>query len=201
MQELKTILLELLSSQKELTIEQQEMRECQIRMEADLKHHIKRTNQLEEMVKPVHKIWVGLKFIGSLLAIGSLILGLIYSFQRLEANEFKAKQPTIKSIYTQIQSEVPCKIKIHSWHRSKADNERVGGAPKSYHLKGRAMDISAKCVSLQTLAQIAYKHATVIIYKSHIHIDNRLKRKCLVATKGYYRYCVKKGKALLAFKL
>lgn len=33
------------------------IRESQVRMEMDLKYHIKRTDMLEEMVRPIHKLY------------------------------------------------------------------------------------------------------------------------------------------------
>lgn len=54
------------------------VKESQIRIEQDIKHHIKRTDLLEDMVKPVYKAHQGIKWAGILLislgAIASAIL-------------------------------------------------------------------------------------------------------------------------------
>jgi len=39
------------------------IRESQIRMETDLKHHIKRTDDLEEIVLPVHRTFTFFKMV------------------------------------------------------------------------------------------------------------------------------------------
>jgi len=55
-----------------------EIRESQIRMEDDLKYHIKRTDLLEERIdselKPVHKAYIGAKFsIGAIITLGAIL--------------------------------------------------------------------------------------------------------------------------------
>jgi hypothetical protein len=49
------------------------VRESQIRMEADLKHHIKRTDLLESMITPIHKLRVFVQYL-VIVAGGSLTL-------------------------------------------------------------------------------------------------------------------------------
>lgn len=46
-----------------------EIKECMIRMEADVAHHIKRTDALQKMTEPMWKIFVTLKY-GSVLVVG-----------------------------------------------------------------------------------------------------------------------------------
>jgi len=57
------------------------IRESQIRMEEDIKYHIKRTDNLEEMVIPVHKfhnfLTIGVKIIGVLGVITGIVVGII----------------------------------------------------------------------------------------------------------------------------
>jgi uncharacterized protein YcbK (DUF882 family) len=85
-----------------------------------------------------------------------------------------AKGGNIDSILTNIQKEVPCKIRVTSGHRSPEKNKAVGGAKNSYHLYDRARDIAAPCLKPVKLAEIAKKYANgVITYKTHVHIDNR----------------------------
>jgi len=46
--------------------------ECQIRMESDLKYHIKRTDILEEKVEPIVKAHNAIKWVGG--ALGCILL-------------------------------------------------------------------------------------------------------------------------------
>jgi hypothetical protein len=57
------------------------IKECQIRIENDLKYHIKRTDILEETVKPMHRVYDACKlilpFLGAVYAFKSQILKLL----------------------------------------------------------------------------------------------------------------------------
>ena len=57
------------------------VRECQIRIEEDLKYHIKRTDLLETKVKPVARVYDALKlilpFLGAVYAFRKQILDLL----------------------------------------------------------------------------------------------------------------------------
>lgn len=188
-----------------------EMKESQIRMEKDLKYHIKRTDMLEEvhakseaeLNDKIQSINKRTKFLDHAKATGkaivymiglcATILGIFIAVQKLQASELKnvqIKKP-ITLIKKRIEREIGCKVLVHSHWRSKSKNARVGGAINSYHLTGRAMDISASCISLKKLGLVAEKYATVIYYKSHIHIDNRKDKKCLIKFGKYFKYCKK----------
>jgi hypothetical protein len=185
---------------------QSEMKESQIRMEADIKHHIKRTDLLEEKVEVdfvkiedrikelqvqaenADKIMTVIRFISKSILILSAIAGLLYTTSKVFA------YPSIHEIKNEIENEIGCRLVIHSFARTPEENREVGGAPNSYHLKGRAMDVSAPCVSIKKLGDVARKHAPgVIYYDSHIHFDNRTNPICLVAeTRSggvYFSYC------------
>lgn len=70
-------------------------------------------------------------------------------------------------------------IIITSGYRTKAHNEKVGGAKRSYHLKGMAVD----CYQLEhtgkkdmvALAKRGLEagFTTAIVYKGHVHFDVR----------------------------
>lgn len=70
-------------------------------------------------------------------------------------------------------------IVITSGYRTKEHNakKRVGGHPRSYHLKGMAIDCYAKWVLFTKLAKAGLKagFSTAIIYKTHVHFDIREK--------------------------
>ena len=54
-----------------------DMKESQIRMEKDLKYHIKRTDQLEEMTKPIYRAFIGAKWsIAAILTLAALVTAL-----------------------------------------------------------------------------------------------------------------------------
>ena len=55
-----------------------DMKESQIRMEADLKYHIRRTDILENKVdkelKPIHRAFIGIKWsVGAILTLAALV--------------------------------------------------------------------------------------------------------------------------------
>ena len=57
----------------ELKNKVEEIRESQIRMEADVKYHIKRTDILQDKVTPMYISYIGLKlFLGSVIAISAI---------------------------------------------------------------------------------------------------------------------------------
>lgn len=101
---------------------------------------------------------------------------LIYSMAAFSA------QTPIDQILKTIEMSTGCKMVVTSGFRSKAHNTKVGGAKNSFHLYNRARDIKPKdknCISIKKLGDIACKSTSTIIYKSHVHIDNRTKPLCI----------------------
>ena len=73
---------------KEIRHDLGEVRETQIRIEEDLKHHIKRSDRLEELVekheigtdsrlKPLEKTQTILKFVGALIPTAGVLVGIL----------------------------------------------------------------------------------------------------------------------------
>lgn len=57
----------------ELKTEIKLIRESQVRMEEDVKHHIKRTDDNEKMLFPMWKAFVGIKWcLGAIVVLGAL---------------------------------------------------------------------------------------------------------------------------------
>ena len=57
----------------EIRVKVEEIRESQIRMEGDVKHHIKRTDILQEKVTPIYISYIGLKwFLISIVSISAI---------------------------------------------------------------------------------------------------------------------------------
>lgn len=75
-----------------------------------------------------------------------------------------------------LRGEVGLPLTISSSYRSKAYNKKIGGAPKSFHLKGRAVDI--KCTSSALRAKIVMEalnmDLTVGVHKKFVHVDDRV---------------------------
>lgn len=187
---------------------QNNIRESQIRMESDIKHHIKRTDLLEkkldteiaEVNQGVEKLrgsairadrmMVIAKFISWALGAVATVVSIVYGISRVSASEIR----NVEDIRLDIERVIGCELVVHSHKRSPEHNKRVGGSKNSYHLSGRAMDVSAPCVSLKELGDVARKYASgVIYYNDHIHFDNREKQICLIATRTksgvLYKYC------------
>lgn len=67
-----------------------------------------------------------------------------------------------------------CMPTITSGYRTVKDNIRVGGSPKSQHLKGNAIDFVLSCKDLRQTVQIAKMYCTGIgVYPKHVHCDLR----------------------------
>lgn len=97
------------------------------------------------------------------------------------------------NIDTRLKTIIPdnCKINITSGFRSKEKNDSIGGAKNSYHLTDRARDfktIPRRC-RLKIIQNALSSGLTVILYKTHLHIDNRSNQKCLIKTNKGFRYC------------
>lgn len=88
-----------------------------------------------------------------------------------------------------------CTFHVTSGYRTVEDNRRVYGASNSYHLKDRARDIvfeTEKC-KRDAIKRFYLYDLTVIVYRVHLHVDNRTFQKCLVHYKfRQYRNCTKK---------
>lgn len=66
-------------------------------------------------------------------------------------------------------------VHVLSGYRTESYNYKVDGAKDSYHLKGRAADISVSKISMQKVAIAAAMFGAkgVIVYKNFVHIDTR----------------------------
>lgn len=160
------------------------------RIESDLHYHIKRTDLLETMVNPVHKMYIIGKGIIAIAVSVLTLLGAYYSIKAASAHH--TPQYKARAAITRLERESGCKLKITSGMRTRAENERVGGAQNSYHLKGMAYDLQVLnkgCISLKSLQRIACKFVSTILYSNHIHIDTRSNQ---VHLKGWYKWERKK---------
>lgn len=65
---------------------------------------------------------------------------------------------------------------VNSAFRCEAHNKAVGGVPNSYHLKGRAVDVSIHDLFFRDERKLAYWAAVyklrLIYYDDFVHIDN-----------------------------
>lgn len=87
-----------------------------------------------------------------------------------------------------LRRELNVPITITSGYRTKAHNKRVGGSKDSYHIKGLAVDMVPKGISLRKFFIKATKIKDVgglgWYEDSHIHIDIRKNRLYWVKLKG-----------------
>lgn len=69
-------------------------------------------------------------------------------------------------------------IHINSGYRCEQHNQRIGGASKSYHLKGMAADISVADMDSRTLFAFCEdipEFGGLGLYRSWVHVDTRKK--------------------------
>ena len=66
-------------------------------------------------------------------------------------------------------------VNVNSGYRSPAYNVKVGGAKNSYHMQGRAFDISIKGVTPAEIARYAASIGVpgIIQYNTFVHVDSR----------------------------
>ncbi len=65
-------------------------------------------------------------------------------------------------------------LQVNSAYRCEIHNAFVGGAPKSYHKEGLAIDVWSKSQTLGNIALTARKLGLhTIMYKDFVHIDGR----------------------------
>lgn len=66
-------------------------------------------------------------------------------------------------------------VTVNSAYRTQTYNAKVGGAKSSYHMKGRAFDISIKGVTPAEVARYAQSLGIngIIQYNSFVHVDSR----------------------------
>lgn len=82
------------------------------------------------------------------------------------------------SAYQKFRNVINLPLTINSGYRCAMHNYIVGGVPLSYHLTGRAIDISLKNLNHLTTNDIEYLARTsgfsyVQFYKSFVHLDVR----------------------------
>lgn len=81
----------------------------------------------------------------------------------------------VKTHLQDIRTHFGKPVIINSAYRTESYNRYVGGAKNSYHMKGRAFDISIKGVSPQEIAKYAASIGVpgVIQYNTFVHVDSR----------------------------
>ena len=110
----------------------------------------------------------------------------------IAAIAFSVEVASASLIDNQIKKIFPakCWMLITSGYRTVKHNKIVGGAPNSYHIHDRARDLqtSPRCRK-KLLKSLKSSKLSVIRYKSHLHIDNRLKKVCLIRHDSGYVNC------------
>ena len=81
----------------------------------------------------------------------------------------------VKTHLQDIRTHFGKPVIVNSAYRTEIYNRYVGGAKNSYHMKGRAFDISIKGVSPQEIAKYAASIGVpgVIQYNTFVHVDSR----------------------------
>jgi zinc D-Ala-D-Ala carboxypeptidase len=79
-----------------------------------------------------------------------------------------------------MRDELGSPLNIASGFRCPDYNRRIGGAEKSYHMRGQAADIKSSNISISGLYALAQKHfgdGGIGRYKTFIHVDTGPKRR------------------------
>jgi GH24 family phage-related lysozyme (muramidase) len=81
----------------------------------------------------------------------------------------------VKTHLQDIRTHFGKPVIVNSAYRTETYNRYVGGAKNSYHMKGRAFDISIKGVSPQEIAKYAASIGVpgIIQYNTFVHVDSR----------------------------
>ena len=74
-----------------------------------------------------------------------------------------------------LRDEIGKPIIINSGYRTEEYNKKVGGAKKSYHMQGKAVDIRVNGMKPKEIAKVAEKIGFngVGVYKNFLHVDVR----------------------------
>jgi hypothetical protein len=122
-----------------------------------------------------------------------LIIDFILTISLIGAISLFFNEANASLIDKQLMEMLPsgCEIHITSGYRTRLKNQQVGGVSGSYHLKDRARDFICKPKVCKKLIIDKLRHSTlsVIIYRNHLHVDNRKRPVCLVKVKWGYRFC------------
>ena len=154
--------------------------EDQAFIRADLNYHIKRTDTLENFMKGTIKLLVGI-FVSIFLTIVGIGLKKVYGAPITDAS--------LRRYVKIIEKETNCGITITSAKRTKAHNKRVGGAPRSWHLVGGALDIVSECKTPLEIGRLTSLSFNTRIYKTHVHFDLDPQKKCGIKTDFGWKKC------------
>jgi len=113
--------------------------------------------------------------------INNVWIGSYYRLYELESPDTKEVKvdPKLIACLDKLQRESESRVVITSGYRTPAHNEKVGGAARSFHMKGMAVDCyQVGCKNKKGLLALAKRglkcgFTTAIIYKGHVHFDVR----------------------------
>lgn len=93
-----------------------------------------------------------------------------------ETNQIVANMISVTKIFGTVRSKYDAPLTVNSGYRPSAINKAIGGASRSQHIQGRALDLS--CSNLTKLYQIvkAIPEITGVgsgMHKGFVHLDNR----------------------------
>lgn len=97
-------------------------------------------------------------------------------FQCKDKSEYLLIAPELLEVLEKIRNHFNVPVIINSGYRTPSWNNKVNGAPNSYHCKGMAADIVVKGRSSQEVAKYAdsiMEQGGVIKYANFTHIDVR----------------------------
>ena len=90
---------------------------------------------------------------------------------------FDAVDKVLLDVLTTVREHFNTPVTITSGCRCESHNKKIGGAKKSYHVRGKAADIKVRGFHAEEvynfISQQCPSHFGVILYPSWVHIDVR----------------------------
>jgi hypothetical protein len=107
--------------------------------------------------------------------------GFVQSGKQSHAIELDKLDDSVKSLMPKLSQTWGEELRVNSAHRSASTNKKVGGAKKSQHISGKALDIDVNGWSIEkrqkfieTARELGFNG--IGVYKNAIHLDTGSRR-------------------------
>lgn len=88
---------------------------------------------------------------------------------------FNTVDAGLLNVLIRVRNHLDRPMAINSGCRCRVKNKTIGGAPSSWHLKGRAADVKVEGIPPQVVAEVAAQYGATGIktYETWTHVDTR----------------------------